>query len=645
MRYFEVAPTQIIRPDSVVFTYAYEEKLAPGHIVLIEVGRRKITGVVIQETVKPPYVTKSILAIIESNPLPLPLLHLSKWMSIYYATHLAIVLQACLPRGLTKARRTKHSPVSSEQDQRTKIILNKYQVSAVDRISAMPPGTALLHGVTGSGKTAVYIESAKRTLAAGKSVIVLLPEIALTTQIVDQFSTYFKDVVLTHSRQTETTRHTTWRDILTSSDPRIVIGPRSALFMPLNNIGLIIIDEAHEPSFKQEQSPRYSALRAASVLANQHQARLILGSATPSVSDYYIAKTSHRPILKMDSTARPSKPPTVTVIDMTKRSHFNKHRFFSDILIDQMRKSLSTGEQVLIFHNRRGSASMSLCEKCGWHASCPRCFIPLALHGDSHDLRCHICGRTAPVPTSCPVCHGTNILHKGIGTKLIESELTKLFPDTVIGRFDGDSETNQTLDARYKELHDGTISIIIGTQVVAKGLDLPHLRTVGVVQADTGLIMPDFSATERTFQLLAQVVGRVGRSDHETSVIVQSYQPTHFAIVNGLTQDFSAFYDKTIAERRRANYPPFTFLLKLTCAYKTESIAIHNASSLAQTIRKNFPSDIEVLGPAPAFYERQRDKFHWQLVIKSRKRSVLLDVLNILPPTHWQFELDPISLL
>ncbi|USN96406.1 MAG: primosomal protein N' [Candidatus Nomurabacteria bacterium] len=645
MHYFEVAPTQIVRLDSEVLTYAHSNILKQGHIVLIEVGRKQIPGVVIREVSKPTYTTKPILEIIESTPLPLPLIHLAKWMSGYYATHLALVLQTLLPRGLLKKRRQKNSLKLPSKGARIKIVLNTNQLAAVNTIDHALPGTLLLHGVTGSGKTAVYIESAKRTLESGKSVVVLLPEIALTTQVVNQFSAHFDNVILAHSKQTEAARHTAWRDILNSTEPCVVIGPRSALFMPLSSVGLIVIDEAHEPSFKQEQSPRYSALRAASVLSTQHKSKLVLGSATPSVSDYYVASTSHKPIVEMNFTARPSQPPLITVVDMKKRNYFKHHRFLSDILIDQLRQTLSDGKQVLIFHNRRGSTSMTLCEKCGWQAMCEKCFVPLTLHADAHKLRCHICGLTESVPTSCPICHSPSIIHRGVGTKLIESELAKIFPRATIGRFDGDSDADQTLDTRYKDLHDGSIDIIIGTQIVAKGLDLPHLRTVGVIQADTGLSLPDFSATERTFQLLAQVVGRVGRSNHETSVVVQSYQPSNFAIKDGLAQNFSEFYKKTIIERRRANFPPFTFLLKLTCVYKTEAAAIRNATSLAQTIRTYFPTEIEILGPTPAFYERQRDTYRWQLVLKSKKRSLLVDTLKYLPPTHWQFELDPISLL
>ncbi len=645
MHYYEVAPTQIIRSDSSVFTYASETPLKVGHVVIIEIGRKQLVGVVIRKVPKPDYKTKLVTSVVEATALPQALVNLAGWLSSYYATHTALVLQSLLPRGLQKNRRQRQAQTSAVLRKRTKIVLNNEQLNALDQIRKATPGTILLHGITGSGKTAVYIESAKQVLEAGKSIIVLVPEIALTPQVVDEFAAHFGDVILTHSRQTEAERHLCWHDALVSEKPRVVIGPRSALFLPLREVGMIIIDEAHEPSFKQEQSPRYSALRAASVLAKHHSAKLILGSATPSTSDYYLAKESTRPIIEMNQTARPSTAPDIALVDMTERQNFRRHRFLSDTLLTRLEETFTAGKQALVFHNRRGSAPITLCESCGWQATCPRCFVPLTLHTDHHELRCHICGITDKVPTSCPACHHADITHKGIGTKLIESELTKLFPNITIGRFDGDSDSNQTLDARYKELYDGTVSLIIGTQIVAKGLDLPHLRTVGVIQADAGLSLPDFGSSERTFQLLAQVVGRVGRSSHSTSVIVQSYQPAHPAITDGLSQNYAAFYEKVMSDRRRANFPPFTFLLKLTCVYKTEAAAVRNAQSLASTLRRQMGNGVEILGPTPAFYERQRDTYRWQLILKSKKRSTLVEALQLLPASHWQFELDPVSLL
>lgn len=646
MHYYEVAPNQIIRAGSAFFTYASETPLSIGQIVHIEVGKKPLVGVVLRQVKKPPYDTKPINATIESTPLPEQIVHLALWMSSYYATHLAQVLQTLLPRGIQKTRRIQAIPVREQLRSRTKNVFTAEQQAAIATVEQMSPGTALLHGVTGSGKTAVYIELAERALARGQSVIILVPEIALTSQLVDEFSHHFNDIILTHSRQTEAQRHLAWSDALVSTSSRVVIGPRSALFLPLRNVGLVVIDEAHEPSFKQEQSPRYSALRAASVLASYHGAKVVLGSATPAIADYYLAQHSGRPVIRMAQRAQAgATTPTIKLIDMTKRAGFKKHRFISDELLAQLTETFENGKQALIFHNRRGSASATLCENCGWSAICPRCFIPFTLHADKHLLRCHVCGLTEKVPTSCPVCHSTEIIHKGIGTKLIEAELRKLFPKKTIARFDGDVETGESVDQKYKELYEGNIDLIIGTQVIAKGLDLPHLRTVGVIQADAGLSLPDYGASERTFQLLAQVVGRVGRSHHATNVIVQSYQPAHPAVVTGLAQDYEQFYAAELAKRKHGHFPPYTYLLKLTCVYKTEAAAIKNAKKLADELRLKKPPAVQILGPTPAFYERQGDTYRWQLVLKSPKRADLTAMLQHLPPTHWQFELDPVSLL
>jgi primosomal protein N' (replication factor Y) len=646
MHYYEVAPNQIIRANSAFFTYASEIPLQIGQLVVVEVGKKSLTGVVLRETKKPTYDTKTISTLIEQTPLPAELIALTLWLSTYYASHLATVLQTVLPTGLQKNRRARHASSHVPTRSRTNIVFTKDQAAALNTIQHMDPGTALLHGVTGSGKTRVYIDLAERALAEGKSTIVLVPEIALTSQLVEEFSHHFKDVILAHSRQTEAERHHAWREALISTTPRVIIGPRSALFLPLKSIGFIIIDEAHEPSFKQEQSPRYSALRAASILAREHKAKVILGSATPSIADYYLAKQSERPIIEMQTRAKDGAvKPSVELVDMTKKDSFKRHRFLSNKLLAQLEKTFSDGNQALIFHNRRGSASTTLCENCGWSAGCPRCFTPLTLHADIHQLRCHICGLTEKVPTSCPECHDAHIIHKGIGTKLIESELGKLFPNKTIVRFDGDTETGSSVEERYEELYNGDIDLIIGTQVIAKGLDLPKLRTVGVIQADAGLSLPDFGSSERAFQLLAQVIGRVGRSHHPTQVIVQSYQPRHPAIVDGLTQNYAHFYEASLSERRHGYFPPFTYLLKLTCVYKTEAAAIKNARALAITLRQHLSQDMQLMGPTPAFYERQHDTYRWQLVIKSPKRAPLVGILQHVPVTHWQSELDPVSLL
>ena len=646
MMFYEVAPTKIARAGHDVFTYASEHTLQYGTIVLVELGKKTIPAVVLDEIGKPSYATKTITSLIEPTPLPKWLVATALWMKDYYRTPLATVWQTILPRGITKTRRVRaETPRDSTRD-RTHFLLNKAQQSAVDKINSMTPGTAILHGITGSGKTRIYIELVQQVLESGKSAVVLVPEIALTSQLVDDFSHHFKDIIVAHSRQTEAERHTAWRKALTSEAPLVVIGPRSALFLPIHAPGLIVVDEAHEPSFKQEQAPRYSTLRVASFVAQYTHTKAIFGSATPPISDYYIAEKLGRPIITLTEKAvENAAQPEVILLDATKRDTFHKHRFLSDILLKTLEDTFADNKQALIFHNRRGSSATTLCEQCGWTAMCPRCFVPLTLHADAHTLRCHICNHHERVPTSCPQCHFASIIHKGIGTKLLESELVKLFPKQKIARFDADTATEETVEKRYPELYDGSIDLIIGTQVIAKGLDLPHLRTVGIVQADAGLSLPDYSASERAFQLIAQAVGRVGRSTHATKVIVQSYQPTHPAVVYGISQNYAQFYIEALGLRHQGGWPPFRFLLKLTCTYKTEQAAVRNARQLLATLKQHAAADVTFLGPAPAFYEKQRDTYRWQITVKSPKREHLAALLAHVPSAYWQAELDPSSLL
>lgn len=646
MYYYEVAPTRIIRAGSDTFTYASSSELTAGQLVEIEIGKRSMIGLITRSTKKPEYDTKEITRALAIRPLPEHLVQLASWISEYYQTPLATTLQTLLPRGLDKNRRARNTKQLEAIRDRTKIVLNAAQQAAVDTITGAKNGTTILQGVTGSGKTEVYKELARREVSAGKSVIMLVPEISLTSQIISEFLHDFPEVIVTHSHMTEAERHHAWKEALDAETPRIIIGPRSALFMPVQSVGAVIIDEAHEPSYKQEQAPRYSALRVASVLGSLTDAKVILGSATPSITDRYLAEAADKPIIRLDRRARGNATAAdIQVVDMTKRENFKHHRFISDKLIQTIEQNIVSKKQTLIFHNRRGSASTTLCENCGWTAMCPHCFVPMVLHADQYRLSCHICGLQEKVPTQCPTCQSANIIHKGIGTKLIESELKRLFPKARIARFDSDNKTDETVNSLYEDLYKGEIDIAIGTQVVAKGLDLPHLRSVGVIQADSGLSLPDFAASERTFQLLAQVVGRVGRDEHATEVIVQSYQPTHPSVSFGLSQNYEGFYEWALEIRKQGYFPPFTYLLKLTDIYKTEQAAIRNAKNLARELKKVAHEDVRFMGPTPAFYERQHDTYRWQIILKSPKRQHLTDLMKHVPTTHWQSELDPTSLL
>lgn len=644
MQFYLVAPT-IRAHTQGFFTYHSSDSLEIGSIVLVEIGKRESVGIVIQKISKPDFKTKEIIKVIEQRPLPTAILDLANWLHQYYGSPIASVWQTLLPRGLQKKRRASTVEKSNISRSKNDIKLNTEQKNAVKSIIENRKKTSLLQGITGSGKTAVYIELAKKNLINdGKSVIVLVPEIALTSQLVAEFQQHFPDILLTHSGMSEAERHIVWLQALSSEKPQIVIGPRSALFLPLPNIGLIVIDEAHEASFKQEQAPRYLASRAARILANKHDAILVLGSATPSVSDRFMAdKTGN--IVRLDKSAKTIGSVETELIDNRQRGNFTKHSFISNRLVEVIEETLKNKQQVLLFHNRRGSASTTLCENCGWTAICKRCFVPMVLHGDIHKLICHVCGIRENIPTSCPDCGRTGVIHKGIGTKSIADAVAKLFPNATIARFDGDSAADSTLDKLYQDIYRGKIDIIVGTQVVAKGLDLPNLAVVGVVQADGGLILPDFAAEERVFQLLLQVMGRVGRDEKLSKIVVQTFQPDSQAIQSALSRDYDTFYQYTIEKRRHDGFPPFTYLLKLTNVYKTEAGAVKAARELKALIQNKAPKSVQILGPSPAFYERAHGTYRWQIIIKSPQRGDLLEIAKLVPETKWQVELDPISLL
>jgi primosomal protein N' (replication factor Y) len=644
-RYYLIAPTTVVRANEPAFTYASETPLAIGTLVRVSVGKKILNGVVVRGVpTKPTFKTKSIESVLVDSPLPEALVQLAFWLSEYYGTHMAVVLQTILPAGLHKTRRESKKDANHPKRMRTNFVLNSEQQAALQSINSAQSGTLLLHGVTGSGKTQVYIEAVKHQAAQGRSAIILVPEIALTPQLVAEFANHFANLIVTHSGMTEAQRHQAWLAALQSQEPTVVIGPRSALFLPLQNLGIIVVDEAHEPSYKQEQAPRYSALRAATMLAKYHnKARVVLGTATPAVTDYYVAKNTQNPILRIATPAVQTAPVEAEVVDLKKKELFRRHRFFSDTLLARIDESLNNGHQVLLFHNRRGTAPTTICEHCGWLAECPTCFLPLTLHADSHILRCHVCNYQMPVPPSCPQCHEPTILFKGIGTKLIETEITKLFPKARIARFDADTHQSEAVHNRYQELYDGNIDILIGTQMLAKGLDLPKLRTVGVVQADSGLILPDYQSEERVFQLLYQVMGRVGRSKLPGNVVIQTFQPDHPIVKAAVARDYQAFYEAEIKKRNIGHFPPFRFLLKLSCSYKTEAGAVNASLKMARELRAKYPY-LEVLGPTPAFYERMGGNYRWQLVVKSTKRSELAAIATAIP-AGWAADLDPTSLL
>lgn len=642
MYFYEVAPLKVIRQDSAAFTYHSDEKLPIGTVVNISVGEQKHTGIIWKKAEKPTYKTKPIEQIFYSLIIPVSLRKTADWIADFYGTHLATVLQTILPSGLTKKRRAAGEKSQTPTREKKHFTLNNKQDAALKTLQNANNKTVLLHGITGSGKTAVYIEFCKDLVQNGKSAIVLTPEISLTPQLTAEFARHFENVIITHSQLTEADRHQLWQKVLEAEKPLVVIGPRSALFMPVKNLGAIIIDECHEPTFKQEQAPRYQAARVAKILADQHNATLVLGSATPSVIDFYLAE-KHGVVANLDQRATKSTPPEIKIIDATKRESFSRNQLFSTFLLEAMAKQLTQKKQVLLFHNRRGTASSALCEHCGWHAACARCVLPLSLHADIAKLICHVCGDKQNVPPHCPVCRHADIIFKGVGTKRLAEETVKLFPSASVARFDGDSLQGAGLHDQYQKIYDGEINIIVGTQIVAKGLDLPHLGLVALPQADAGLMLPDFGARERTFQLISQACGRVGRQAHATEAIVQTFHPADPVITAGVVEHYPEFYKAELKTRAHGNYPPYGYLLKLVCAYKTEAGAVRAARDLAKKLRTDHP-DAEFIGPTPAFYERLRGLYRWQITVKSNSRKNLQTIAKDIPK-NWQVELDPHSLL
>lgn len=661
MFYYDVSMVGNVGKFYSELTYAHEGELAVGTIVKVPVGKKDSLGVVVKKRYEAPdFECKPISKVVVDTPLPRHLIEVHDWMCRYYATSSGAVWQTFLPARVgIKPRAVKGDDLNNLFNDKplenanviSGVKLNDVQAKAVREIEAVESGAVLLRGITGSGKTEVYKQIAADTLAAGRSVIILVPEISLTAQLVMNFRARFSDVVVTHSAMTAAERNRVWRAVLTAKRPVVIIGPRSALFLPVKNLGLVVIDECHEPSYRQEKAPRYNTLTVASKMCSEALARLILGSATPSISDYYLAKRLNRPIVTMDKLARPGAArPMTEIVDLTKRDNFStESHIFTAPLLKVMRQTLNNHRQVLLFHNRRGTAGTAMCKNCGWTAACPNCFIPLTLHGDKYQLVCHLCGFTTRPPLKCPDCGNAEIVYRGIGTKRIEEEAKKLFPKATIRRFDGDSEKGQGVQDLYGDLHAGKVDIIIGTQTVAKGLDLPHLAVVGVVQADAGLMLPDFGASERTFQLVAQVCGRVGRSDQPTVAIIQSYRPDEPAVRLGAAQDYADFYDTEIRERQRGHFPPFSYLLKLTCSYKTEACAVRAANKLASEIKGKFGDQkIKILGPAPSFYERLRGMYRWQIVVRAVNHATLVEIANFVEQTskgRWAIELDPGSLL
>lgn len=498
-------------------------------------------------------------------------------------------------------------------------------VEQIDQaITAKNATTFLLEGVTGSGKTEVYLQAIAHALSQGRSALMLVPEISLTPQMVQRVKERFgKDVAMLHSALSDGERYDEWRRI-ERKEAKVVVGARSAIFAPLDDLGLIIIDEEHEVSYKQEDMPRYQARDVALWRGKYHNCPVVLGSATPDLATRARAQKGVYQQLNLTKRINGSSLPQVTLVDMREAVKTAPAPDFSQILLDQITERLARKEQVVLMLNRRGYSSFVLCRDCGFVLKCPNCDVSLTLHMDTHSMKCHYCGHEEAIPNRCPSCDSKKIRYYGTGTQKVQAELEKLLPEARILRMDVDT-------TRKKGAHERLLAkfgaheadILLGTQMIAKGLDFPDVTLVGVLNADTSLSLPDYRSSERTFQLLTQVSGRAGRADKTGQVVIQTYNPEHYAIQLACRQDYEQFFFYEMNLRHLNNSPPYYYTIKITVSAKSEAEAAKESFAIKKGLDQCLSPQALVLGPTPSSILKIKNRFYYQLVIKYKQEPAL----------------------
>ncbi len=640
-------------------------RVVAGARVRVPFGSRQILGTVIHLRDANPAAgeLKSVLEVIGSSALLTPaLLQLAQWMSEYYLCPLDLVLRSVSPSIVQKrsAMRNVKARVDAELDEASAsllptqpLTLSPQQAAALERVlasSATPqPKPILLFGVTGSGKTEVYLQAMARMLKEGKGSIFLVPEIALTPQTVDRLRARFDSLpsqisnlkspiassllAVLHSGLSQGERFREWQRIR-SGEARLVVGARSAIFAPVANLGLIVVDEEHENTYKQEENPRYHARDVAVMRGHFERAVVVLGSATPSMESFHNTSGGKFELCRMPDRVDTRKLPTIRVVDM--RIEMIKEKgltIFSQPLKSAIELRLDRGEQVILYLNRRGYASAMICRKCGYVAMCPECSVSLKYHMREQKLKCHFCGHLKPAPRKCPEpsCGDPSIRYSGLGTEKLEEVVTKMFPKARIARMDSDTMKHRR-DYERTLLHFkmGRLDILLGTQMIAKGLDFPRVTLVGIVHADVGLHVPDFRSGERTFQQITQVAGRAGRGEVAGEVIVQTFTPKHSAIQFGRRQDFEAFYNEESRFRKELSYPPFNHLTKIECSSAQASKAEFVASHLRKLLEERLGASLRILGPTPAPIEKLRGKFRYHLLLRDARNKSQKTALQLI---------------
>ena len=650
-------------PVNQPFTYSYippekeKQELIPavGKRAEFTFGNKKTQGFIISISDKVPEncpvepgKIKPVKRIIDKEPLfGTELIEMAKWISHYYLCTLGEAVFSMIPSG---RREVSAGGFSFEEDiTATKNKLSDEQEAAVNQIYGRP-GFHYLYGPTGTGKTEVFLSLAEKTLEEGKGVIYLVPEIGLTGQVAESVGQRFGNTAaILHSGLTPSQRLSEWHRIM-HKEARVVVGARSAVFAPVPDLGLIIIDEEHDGSYKSGNNPRYHARQVAMHRCAQLKIPLVMGSATPSVEAWYGMKKGTITRHTLSKRLAGGTMPHISCIDL---NYFQSDGCISRPLEDEINKTLAAGKQTVLFLNRRGFTHFFRCNSCGYELVCKNCSVPMTYHKNENRLRCHYCGWSVIPPQSCPQCSSLDIGSSGFGTEYIEAETRAKFPNAKIVRLDTDVLKNkqQLLDI-LQNFRDGKYDIMLGTQMVAKGLNFPNLQLVGVILADAGLHMPDFRANERTFSLITQVAGRAGRYFPDGKVIVQTYSPGREPVLYSCKNQISDFYENELQQREMLDFPPFSRLLRLVFRSFDKSQAYKTANDAAKILNKEKTKGVEIIGPAECPIEKINSSWRYQILLKSDSiiplqavaRKLLFDYTHN-QNVYIEYDVDPVSLL
>ncbi|MFD3156503.1 primosomal protein N' [Haloimpatiens sp. FM7330] len=562
---------------------------------------------------KEPYVL--IYNIVKKNEGKFNKNELSKKFSVSMSSINTMIKHGFLEQGKLIVNRYNERQYKAYEEK----ILNDDQKKAVDMILNCKKNISLIHGITGSGKTEIYMNLVSIMLQQGKDSIILVPEIALTPQMVERFKGRFgKDITVFHSKLSLGEKYDEWLRVK-NGKVKVAIGARSAIFLPFENLGLIVIDEEHETSYKSESDPKYMAKEIAILKSHIENCKVVLGTATPCIETYYEAMRDEVELITMNKRADGASLPKIEVVDMREELMNNNRSIFSRKLFSSIKEKIAKKEQVILFLNRRGFSTFVSCRKCGYVFKCSNCDIALTYHSEGDYLSCHYCGNKQKALRVCPSCGSKYVKYFGIGTEKVEREIKKYFPKVNTLRMDFDTTRKKdSYENIYNKFKNGEADILIGTQMVAKGLDFSNVTLVGVIAADLSLNLPDFKSAERTFQLITQVSGRAGRGKKKGEVVVQTYNPDNYSIKCAASNDYDDFYKKEITIRRDMNYPPFSNIFCINMSSENENLLIKNIQNVAINLKKIISKNdkIELLGPCPCVISKIKNNYRWQIILK-----------------------------